>query len=50
MLVISPLAKKGYQSTTFYQHQNTCRLLMQGLGLSSFPGACEGAAEMSEFF
>jgi hypothetical protein len=50
MLVISPLAKKGYQSTTFYQHQNSCELLMQGLGLSSFPGSCAGAKEMNEFF
>lgn len=50
MLVISPWVKNGYQSTTFYQHQNTCRLLMEGLGLTSFPGACESAAEMSDFF
>ena len=50
MLVISPWAKKGYKSTTFYQHQNTCRLLMEGLGLTSFPGACESAAQMSDFF
>ncbi len=50
MVVISPLAKKGYKSTTLYQHQNTCQLLMQGLGLTSFPGACQGAAQMSEFF
>ena len=50
MLVISPWAKKGYKSTTFYQHQNTCRLLMQGLGLTSFPGACESAAQMTDFF
>jgi phosphatidylinositol-3-phosphatase len=50
MLVISPLAKKGYRSSTFYQHENTCRLLMQGLGLASFPGSCEGAQEMTEFF
>jgi hypothetical protein len=50
MLVISPSAKKGYKSTTFYQHQNTCRLLLEGLGLTSFPGACESAAQMSEFF
>jgi acid phosphatase len=49
-LVISPLAKKGYKSTTLYQHQNVCRLLMQGLGLNSFPGGCENAAQMSEFF
>jgi hypothetical protein len=49
-VVISPLAKKGYQSTTLYQHQSTCQLLLQGLGLSSFPGACQSAAPMSEFF
>jgi phosphatidylinositol-3-phosphatase len=49
-LVISPLAKKGYKSTTLYQHQNVCRLLMQGLGLNSFPGSCQNAAQMSEFF
>ena len=50
MLVISPWVKAGYKSTTTYQHQNTCRLLMQGLGLTSFPGACESAAQMSDFF
>jgi acid phosphatase len=49
-LVISPLAKKGYQSKTLYQHQNVCRLLMQGLGLNSFPGSCQNAAQMGEFF
>lgn len=50
MLVISPAAKKGYQSTSFYQHPSSCRLLMQGLGLTSFPGACETAPQMIEFF
>jgi acid phosphatase len=49
-VVISPLAKKGYKSTTLYQHQSTCQLLLQGLGLTSFPGACQGAPAMSEFF
>jgi acid phosphatase len=49
-VVISPLAKKGYQSKTLYQHQNICRLLMQGLGLNSFPGACQSATQMNEFF
>ena len=49
-LVISPLAKKGYQSKTVYQHQSVCRLLMQGLGLNSFPGGCQNATQMSEFF
>jgi phosphatidylinositol-3-phosphatase len=50
MLVISPFARKGYQSTTLYQHQSTCQLLLQGLGLNSFPGACQGAPQMNEFF
>ena len=50
MVVISPLAKKGYQSTTLYQHQSMCRLMLEGLGLTTFPGACQGAAQMNEFF
>jgi len=50
MVVISPFAKTGYKSTTFYQHQSTCQLLLQGLGLSSFPGACQSATQMGEFF
>jgi len=49
-VVISPLDKKGYQSNTFYQHQSVCRLLMQGLGLNSFPGGCQSATPMNEFF
>jgi phosphatidylinositol-3-phosphatase len=49
-VVISPLAKKGYQSKTLYQHQSVCRLLLQGLGLNSFPGGCQSATQMSEFF
>jgi len=49
-VIISPNAKKGYQSTTLYQHQSTCRLVLQALGLTSFPGACQSAPQMSEFF
>jgi hypothetical protein len=50
MLVISPKAKQNFQSTTFYQHENTLRLLAEGLGLTSFPGAAAGASNMAEFF
>jgi hypothetical protein len=50
LVVISPKVKKGYQSTTLYQHQSTCALVMQSLGLTNFPGACQGAPQMSEFF
>jgi phosphatidylinositol-3-phosphatase len=49
-VVVSPLAKRGYRSTTLYQHQSVCRLLLQGLGLSSFPGSCGSAGQMTEFF
>jgi phosphatidylinositol-3-phosphatase len=50
MIVISPKMKKAYQSTTFYQHESTCELILQALGQTSFPGACQGAPQMSEFF
>jgi phosphatidylinositol-3-phosphatase len=49
-VIISPQAKKSYRSTTMYQHQSTCKLVLQALGETSFPGECQGAPEMSEFF
>jgi hypothetical protein len=49
-LIISPLAKKGYQSSTLYQHQSTLRLILEGLGLSSYPGGASSAPQMTEFF
>jgi hypothetical protein len=48
--VISPKAKKGYQSIRLYQHQSTLRLILDGLGTSTFPGAASTAPEMAEFF
>jgi acid phosphatase len=49
-VVVSPKAKTGYTSTTFYQHQSTLRLMLKGLGITSFPGASSSAPDMSEFF
>jgi hypothetical protein len=49
-LAISSKAKKGYQSKTLHQHQSSCRLLVQGLGLTEFPGAAKKAPQMDEFF
>jgi phospholipase C len=49
-LLISPLAKKGHQSTTLYQHQSALRLMLEGLGIKSFPGAAAGATNLVEFF
>ena len=49
-VIVSPRAKPGYQSTTFYQHQSTLRLILQGLGVSTYPAAAAQAPEMTEFF
>ena len=48
---ISPrYSRKSYKSATPYQHQNTLRLMMEGLGLTTFPGKAKTASNMSEFF
>jgi hypothetical protein len=49
-VVVSPKAKRGYQSTTLYQHQSTLRLTLEALGITVFPGAAATAPAMSEFF
>jgi phosphatidylinositol-3-phosphatase len=50
MLVISSQAKQGYRSSTFFQHQSTLRLILQGLGVSAYPGNASNATGMGEFF
>src|SRR5205809_377018 len=47
---ISPKSKRGYQSTTTYQHPSTLRLILKGLGVNVSPGAAASAPDMSEFF
>ncbi len=49
-VVVSPKAKRGYQSTTLYQHQSTLRLTLEALGITEFPGAAATAPAMGEFF
>ena len=49
-VIVSPQAKAGFQSTTLYQHQSTLRLILQGLGVSNYPGASAQAPNMAEFF
>jgi hypothetical protein len=44
------LAKGGYQSTTFYQHESVLRLMLEGLGVTTLPGAAATAPKMWEFF
>ena len=49
-VIISPQAKKGYQSQTLYQHQSTLRLVLAGSGVNTFPGMSAAAPDMTEFF
>jgi len=50
-VAISPKYSKGaYKSTKLYQHASTLRLMMQGLGLTSYPGKASSAPNMAEFF
>jgi len=49
-VAVSPeFSKLGYKSTTLYQHQNTLRLMMQGLGLTSYPGPAKSTANVAGF-
>lgn len=49
-VLVSPSVKAGYQSTTFYQHDSTLRLMLKGLGVTDFPGGAATATDMTEFF
>jgi acid phosphatase len=49
-ILVSPLVRSGYQSTTLYQHESTLRLMMEGLGVTDLPGAAATAPDMTEFF
>ncbi|GAC1436096.1 MAG: alkaline phosphatase family protein [Terriglobales bacterium] len=43
-------SKPGYKSSVLYRHQNTLRLMLQGLGLTTYPGRSSTASNMAEFF
>ena len=49
-VLIGPNVKKGYKSSTFYQHTNALRTIANALGLSTVPGAAATATPMSDFF
>jgi hypothetical protein len=49
-VIVSPLAKAGYQSKTFYEHASTLRLMLEGLKVTDLPGAAATAPDMGEFF
>jgi len=49
-ILVSPLAKQGYQSTTLYQHESVLRLMMEALSVPDLPGSAASAPDMTEFF
>jgi hypothetical protein len=49
-LVSPSSSKSAFQSTTFYQHQSVLRLMLEGLGVKTLPGAAITAPTMWEFF
>ena len=50
MLVISPLAKKGYSSATTFTHSSMLRTLQELFGVSPFLRDAKSATDLSEFF
>ena len=50
MVMVGPHVKAGFQSTNFYQHQSTLRMMLESLGAKQFPGDSASAPEMGEFF
>ncbi len=50
LLVISSKSKQGFKSSTFYQHQNALRLMLDALGVTDLPGQAARATQMGEFF
>jgi phosphatidylinositol-3-phosphatase len=48
-VVVGPDVKKGFTSTTSYQHESTLRFMSEAIGLTDFPGAAATASNMGEF-
>jgi acid phosphatase len=49
-VAVSAESKRGYQSTTRYQHESTLRLSAEALGLKVLPNHAGTAPDMNEFF
>jgi phosphatidylinositol-3-phosphatase len=49
-VVVSAKAKRGYTSSTLYQHGSTLRLSLKALGVGVYPNHAASAPDMDEFF
>jgi phosphatidylinositol-3-phosphatase len=50
MVMAGSGVKKGFQSSTRYDHAALLRLMLQALGVTQYPGAAASAPEMTEMF
>lgn len=48
--LIGPNIKTGYVSTVSYKHENTLKTMLDSLGITTYPGWSNGAADMTDFF
>lgn len=49
-VMIGPNVKRGFQSSTFYQHQSALRTILDALTIKNYPGASASAPDMADFF
>jgi len=49
-VIAGPHVKRGFKTSTFYQHQNLLKTVMTALGTGSYPGAAAGAGAMTDVF
>lgn len=49
-VVVGPGVKRGFKSTTHYQHQNLLRTVLTALGISTYPGAAASTYSMAGMF
>ena len=50
MIMVGPKVKKGFQSSTLFQHQSTLRTIIEATGAKNFPANAGSAPDMAEFF
>jgi len=50
MVMVGPKVKTGFQSTTFYQHQNLLKMVATYIGVDGNIGEAAGSSDMNEFF
>jgi hypothetical protein len=48
--VIGPNVRRGFESTTSYKHENVLRTMLDALQVTTYPGASNTSADMSDFF